>query len=481
MNTYRIKSWQWLCALLVLAAGVTTFTACSKDDEGMDIVIDNPAKGTNYDPDKGKNNTTDLVVTGGVSSSAIGEDDAIEIEVSGYLNMPDELKATLGLGVQMFGIEVSTDQSFPENATKRTAGRRLEDNRKFTVAVGSLKESTLYYYRSFFGAGETFVFGAKESFTTPSIAEVLGTLKTENPKYVRDDGANIPVSGEARQIAYDTDASKLTAENIRQEKVKLCNRDPYDVSSCYLNSLESGTTYYYRAVRIVKGYVGLGEVKSFKTSGLNAKELAKSMTFNITYDETKYQWKAIITSSLASQYSGSNIKYAIRAYIESNYPLTSDADEFTVTRYGGDDKKIYAEGSGSSYTAVTYPPMYWGAHYNDRLEDGLEFDSENLQNYVVWKSIRRNIYYGIASEDEKSVYEYFGGDHFYEWAYHKDTYQYIHNYLDVIVEIDGKEYVVKTQEGKLRMIWDIDPTQSSSGRGGQTGDEDKDKDRIAEA
>lgn len=351
-----------------------------------------------------------------------------------------------------------------------------------TFCQGSLKESTLYYYRSFFGAGETFVCGAKESFTTPSIAEVLGTLKTENPKYVRDDGANIPVSGEARQIAYDTDASKLTAENIRQGKVKLCNRDPYDVSSCYLNSLESGTTYYYRAVRIVKGYVGLGEVKSFKTSGLNAKELAKSMTFNITYDETKYQWKAIITSSLASKYPGSNIKYAIRAYIESNYPLTSDADEFTVTRYGGDDKKIYAEGSGNSYTAVTYPPMYVCAHYNDDLVDGVEFE-EFAKLFPFWEEIRRRIYYGTSDEDDKMIYEELGGDYPFESDYHQSTYQYIHNYLDVIVEIDGKEYVVKTQEGKLRMIWDVDPTrpESPNHRGGRTGDEDDDDDRIAEA
>ena len=457
MKNYRINWQQWLCALLVMAAGVATFTACSKDDE-IETVINNP--------DKGKDNTSDMVVTGGIGSPSIGEDDEIQVEVSGYLNMPDELKATLGLGVQLFGIEVSTDQSFPENATKRTAGQRLEDNRKFTVTVGGLRENTLYYYRSFFGAGETFVCGTKESFTTPSIAEALGTLTTDDAKSVGEHAATIPVSGRARQIAYDTDASNLTAENILQGKVKLCDG--------YLQNLESGTTYYYRAVRIIKGYVGMGEVKSFTTTGYNVRELAKSMTFNITYDETSCKWTANFTSSLAGKYSGHDIKYAIRAYLESNYPLSSEKDEFTVTTYGGDDKKIYAEGSGSSYTAETYPPMYWGAHYNDRLIDGLEFDSETIQqNYVVWQELKRHIEMGTASEKEKSIYEELGGDRPYESYYDKDIYQYIHNYLDVIVEIDGKEYVVKTQEGKLRMIWDAPDTKS--GRGGQTNDDDYDK------
>ena len=50
------------------------------------------------------------------------------------------------------------------------------------------------------------------------------------------------------------------------------------------------------------------------------------------------------------------------------------------------------------------------------------------------------------------------------------------------MEIDGKEYVVKTQEGKLRMIWDVNPTrpESPNHRGGQTGNENDD-DRVAEA
>lgn len=441
MKTYRINCQQWLCALLVLATGVVCFTACNKEDE-------------ENNSDKGKNNTTDLVVTGGIGSSSIGDDDEIQVEVSGYLNMPDELKATLGLGVQMFGVEVSTDKSFPANATKQTAGSRLEDNRKFTVTVGGLKENTLYYYRSFFGAGETFVCGTIESFTSPSIAEALGALTTDDPRDVGDHGANIPVSGGARQIAYDTDASKLTAENIRQERVALCDGHPYP--------LESGTTYYYRAVRIIKGYVGMGEVKSFTTTGLNAKELAKSMTFNITYDETTtFQWKANITSSLASKYPGRNIKYAIRAYLESNYPYyNSDEDWFTITTYGGNDSKVYAEGNGSSYTAVTYPPMYVGAHLNRDLIDGLEFDTESAMAYELWKEAQMNIYEGHATVGDYNIYENFGGDRFYEWKYNKDIYQYIHNYLDVIVEIDGKEYIVKKQEGKLRMIWDVDVTKS---------------------
>ena len=460
MNTYRINCRQWLCALLVLAAGVATFTACSKEDEETETVIDNPDKGKSYDPDKGKDNTTDMVVTGGIGASSIGEDDMVAVEVAGYLNLADELKATLGLGVQIFGVEMSTDQTFPENATWRTAGKRLEDNRKFTVTVGGLKENALYYYRSFFGAGEIFVYGTTESFTSPSIAEALGTLTTEEPKGVGDRDATIPLSGVARQIAYDTDASKLTAENVRQGKVKLCDG--------YIYSLESGTTYYYRAVRIVKDYVAMGEVKSFTTTGLNAKELAKSMTFNITYNETKCQWKASFTSSLASKYPGSNIKYAIRAYLESNYPYyNSDEDWFTITTYGGNDSKVYAKGNGSSYTAVTYPPMYVCAHYNDDLVDGVEFNTESAMAYELWKEAQMNIYEGHATVADYNTYEEFGGDHFYEWEYNKNIYQYIHNYLDVIVEIDGKDYVVKKQEGKLRMIWDVDVTKSSSGRGGR--------------
>ena len=450
MKTYRINCQHWLCALLVLAASAVCFTACSKEE--TEAAIDNS--------DKGKDNTTDMVVTGGIGASSIGEDDKVAVEASGYLNLPDDVKATLGLGVQLFGVEISTSQSFPENATSRTAGQRLEDNRKFTVTLGGLKENTLYYYRSFFGAGEIFVYGNTESFTSPSIAAALGALTTDDPRDVGNHSANIPVSGGARQIAYDIDASKLTAENIRQGKVAICDGS--------INDLESGTTYYYCAVRIIKDYVGMGEVKSFTTEGLNVKELAKSMTFNITYDETTtFQWKASFTSSLASKYPGSNIRYAIRAYLESNYPLTSDEDRFNITTYGGNDSKVYAEDNGSSYTAVTYPPMYVGAHLNRDLIDGVEFDTESAMAYELWKEAQMNIYEGHATVADYNIYEDFGGDRFYEWKYNKDIYQYIHNYLDVIVEIDGKEYIVKKQEGKLRMIWDVDVTKSSSGRGGR--------------
>lgn len=447
MNTHRINWQQWLFALLVLAAGVVSFGACSKDETEMN------------DPDKGKENTSDMVVTGGIGEFKFhsGWTTGFSVDVSGYLNIPDEVKATLGMGAQIFGVEVSRFQNFPEEGTQRITARRLDDGRKFTVATAdTLREQTLYYYRSFFGM----VYGSTETFTTPAYADVIDEqVVTDDPTSVGDNSVRIPLSGMAGAIAYDTDASKLTLENIRENKVKTKYGygDVNGYGDVILSDLENGTTYYYCAFRFLGSYESVGEVKSFTTTGFNFKEILKGVTANCHYDESKFYWTADITTSLASKFPGHDIKYAIKAYLYTDYPnYSSDQDWFTVTRYGGDDKKIYAEGSGNTYTAVTYPPMYWGAHYNDRLIDGLEFDSDNLMNYEGWQYLRARIEAGIANEDEKSLYEeYFGGDRFYEWEYNQSIYQYIHNYLDVIVEIDGKEYVVKTQEGKLRMIWDM--------------------------
>lgn len=106
------------------------------------------------------------------------------------------------------------------------------------------------------------------------------------------------------------------------------------------------------------------------------------------------------------------------------------------------------------YNFITYPTFdrefqRLAKKYLSLKQDILALIQEIERNPYAGTDLGNNIYkyrLSIASKGKGKS----GG----EWAYHKDTYQYIHNYLDVIVEIDGKEYVVKTQEGKLRMIWD---------------------------
>ena len=455
-----MKSWLY-AAMVVFAMG---FVACGGDDnDSIDGAID---------PNKGSDNLTDLAVTGGVENFMLDDDDYIIALLTGYLNLTDEMKTAVGMGTftGMYGVEFSTEKSMPVGRTRQVKGNHLSD-RKFYVDISGLQEKTQYYYRTFFGAGGTFLYGNIESFTTPTLIEALGNLETldvnsdvvgENYAYITAGGLN-NIQTKKRKVVYSTDKAMLTEENIRNEKVDFFYGGK-------LEGLEEGTTYYYRVVRFVKDVLVMGEIKSFTTKGISVKELAKYVTANITYDETTYTWNATITSSLANQFPGKNIEYAINAHLTTDYPIPSGAEEIIITWDAKTGGRVKATGSGNKYTAEVKSPQYWAttAKYNSFFEEYLEPNSEETFLDILfaldsYRELKERIDNGVATNKEKNVYEAIAAK--IEQAYGKELYKYVHSYLDIIVTIDYKDYVVKTQECKLRLPWDIYYEEKSNNSG----------------
>ena len=131
-----------------------------------------------------------------------------------------------------------------------------------------------------------------------------------------------------------------------------------------------------------------------------------------------------------------------------------------VTLYGAVvfNKSVYATGSGSSYTASIDNPYYnatYGTDQNGEWQYLVEnwwnqwFSDEEMWGLSLFMELRENIINGEASEEDKQIYEELGGENVFngQTAYAR----YAKCYLQVFVEIDGIRYVVKEQEGKLRV------------------------------
>lgn len=442
----RMKRFFYLL-LIPLCMGMTS---CSSDDDD------------GQDPNKGADNTTDLVVTGSYGSFSIDSNDNIEVEITGYLNLPNEVKATLGLGVQAFGVEISQSSSFPASSSLQFRGNRLEDERKFVVTVSGLDEKTQYYYRSYFGAADTYIYGSTGSFTTVSLEEAVGKIETPNPTTVEERTAFIGLVDKF-QIAYDTNQASLTVENISKGKVKLSNG--------YLEDLETGTTYYYCAVRKIANLVVLGEVKSFTTKGFNTQELAKYVSAKISYDEKTCMWSATITSSLEKQYPNNDIKYGISSYFTTTYTGT-EGSKIEVWSVGGTGGSAYvkADGTVSMISAPQYLAISEDGEYVDPTFDWRSGITDLGDVMLCIHELQ-----GLEDRREKFGYLTSGEEARYEEL--KDILQSlyslhdtVHSWLGIVVVIDNVQYLVKKQEGKLRLPWDVVISDPTTGE-----DQDKDK------
>ena len=469
---------------LAIAAICLGFSACSSDD-------DEPEQ-----KKTGEQNTTDLAVTGGVQKFSLEGDDsnvAISAEITGYLNLTDELKLAVGMA-PVYGVEVSENSSFPENETQQFSSQRMDDNRKFTITATGLKEKTTYYYRTYL---TNTIFGKTERFTTESYEAVAAKMSvpTADATDVRENSASIAVSEKNTGVAYATDKSLLTADNVKAAVQGNAVNGLNLSKNGSLTELASGTTYYYCEYRGIGTnsekyayhqtykYVASGKVKSFTTSGYNAKDLAKKMTINASLNEATQMWNVSIQSSLSMP--GKTIKYGVTHKMTSSY--RDDVKATWMYRYTGSDwktnfdvyslsssysrggtlygavvfdKTVYAEGSNNNYQASIENPYYNGIYYNDEYEGEQyienwwdycldEFmEEENNLSFFVWLS--EEVEAGIATDWEKSEYE--GWCSYYARVINNLNYSnYAKCYLQVFVEIDGVRYVVKEQEGKLRV------------------------------
>jgi hypothetical protein len=439
---------------LAIAAICLGLSACSSDDDDEPKQLEQKKTG--------EENITDPAVTGGVQEVYLEGDDrnvAISAKIVGYLNLSDTLKLAIGMA-PVYGVEMSTNESFPENETHQFSAKRMDDNRKFTITATGLKENTTYYYRTYL---TNTIFGKTERFTTESYEAVAAKMlvPTADATNVRENSASVAVSEIRTGVAYTTDKSLLTAANLKKAAQGNAVNGLSLSKDGHLTELASGTTYYYCEFLKLATYIILGEVKSFTTSGYNAQDLAKQMTINASLNEATQMWNVSIQSSLANSLQGKNIRYDIGIMMRSSYS-TYDYDKIEVGWLWSDERgEVNATGNANSYQATLENPFYnktigideYGSEHT--LENWYSQwweDTDFWHNVAVARELRAKIEANIADEDDKKIYEYCIGT--IESAFNNRCPRYssyVKCYLQVFVEIDGKRYVVKEVEGKTRV------------------------------
>ena len=491
---------------LAIAAICLGLSACGSDDEELQ-----PAN-------TGEVNTTDLAVTGSVQEFSLeekGNDDVrISAEIVGYLNLNDTLRLAIGLS-PVYGIEMSEKSSFPENETKQFSAKRMDDNRKFTITATGLKENTTYYYRTYL---TNTIFGKTESFITESYESVAAkmTIPTGSANNIKENSATINMDNDNTGVAYATEKALLTASNVKKA-VKGNAVNGLSLSKYgSLTELASGTTYYYCEYRKLSTYIITGEIKSFDTSGFNAKELAKQMTINASLNTNTQMWNVSIQSPLSMP--GKTIKYGVTHKMTTAYDFPG-ADSLMVSlmyRYTGNNwedddnvyklyssygrgrtlygavvfnKSIYATKSGNSYKASIDNPYYNGFKgYNSVNEEWQDYENwwdSCIDDFVSWMGLdllmelKEKIKNGVADEIDEEIYSNLL-DHYSYVVNNLEYASYAKCYLQVFVEIDGVRYIVKEQEGKLRVPTPEDnPIDCNYDSNNRNNDDDDDEDRFS--
>ena len=281
-NIYRIAM-----TFMMTIATVIGFTSCGGSD----------------DSDEAANDTSKLIVTGGVGDYQFycGEEScSFSYWLSGYVNLTPEMKL-LPSSTYKYGIEVRQNGSYVGryNATK------VESNNGFWIQINNLKDNTTYTYIAFLNYGTSTEYGVERSFKTPSAESEIAKLSAKTGQIAAVYNNEVFITNSEFRVACSKNKSKLTASNIKTThntgtKKTYTNNDleplysyeaPKDFSfarniivrssndiSVYsetnnssINSdiiiwgLTNATTYYYCGYKMTMGNVIMGEIKSFKT------------------------------------------------------------------------------------------------------------------------------------------------------------------------------------------------------------------------
>ena len=350
----------------------TSLTACSGDDDGGDEGGNIPAT-QQPSADKGKDNTKDLIVTGGLEDLTMSMSGSFSVTINGYVNLSDSMKLLYG-GLIEFGIEVSLDKTFPSgmsygymdmpiyNTIKKSG--TLMDNRQFRIAFEDLSADTTYYYRSYIQTGNNMpIYGAVEKFRTLSVEKGIQTLglKAFTPD-VLPQTSNTLLRFQLETslgVFFSKDKSKLTYDNIktyidkhmdlftsRQTEMSspalytpdislyysknqdqhpdldiLCGPDYIPIESEDSYGLEIGATYYYCGFNNVGTYPVLGDIKQY-----TVKDMAKSFNVQIRQSDDTNSW--IISAShptddyyyrIISDMVAENDNYSVTCNVKEEY------------------------------------------------------------------------------------------------------------------------------------------------------------------
>ena len=113
---------------------------------------------------------TDVAVTG--KTTDIGMTYAT---INGYVNFE---RIPYSISSLEIGIEVSTDETFPDSNSRYIGINAIEGN-KFTADIQGLNFSTTYYYRTFVKSNSLYFYGRTQSFATKELKASVAVSDAE--------------------------------------------------------------------------------------------------------------------------------------------------------------------------------------------------------------------------------------------------------------------------------------------------------------
>lgn len=237
---------------------MATLLGCSSGDDNNQETI-------------GKNNKTDVAVTGGVTEFGL-----TYALINGYVNL-DKLPSSVKS--EAIGVEVNREPDMSGSSSTETSEELNADN-QFEVVFTGLDAGIKYYYRTYVRGNDGVTrYGEIRSFTTNDKFSNIMVINTFSASYTSAyltwsiDTTKIVKNSYDRNdmdygIAYSTSPSRLTQDSIKYAQIERPEYYWHDKSIgdyIPMNYLKPGTIYFCCPFTYIGGKLVLGEIKTFQT------------------------------------------------------------------------------------------------------------------------------------------------------------------------------------------------------------------------
>lgn len=368
---YLERTFTFIVMFLVVAC-----LSCSSGD-GDD---DGGSRGSN--PNMGKDNVTDMAVTGGVESTGM-----TCAKVLGYANgfSSDDL-----LLVSQGGF-VGVEYGLGENSLTERARYSVSDGRTLHITIKGLRPNTKYYYRTIVEAGNSDVGIIRHtatqigSFTTQSVS-FNGRITTGDVSSVSFDNIDLRFGSVDETlltdetyylgVAYSIGNNSLTSGLSDKYKRapfedEWSSKATYDGVTFYryhspvyydylsVSDLSSGTTVYYATILIVGNEVLCGDIKSATTKSTDDFKLPVFTEKNKGFDFIEVGGYNSITTQDGKSVNVDDLGYSYAygvAYSATKEKLTSGLlDRFKESGIiNSSNRKDQGDSDGVNFQAVPY-------------------------------------------------------------------------------------------------------------------------------
>ncbi|MBO5614218.1 MAG: hypothetical protein J5905_06915 [Prevotella sp.] len=365
-NNKSFCKYTFLSICMLISLFCICLSSCGGDGDSQDNGND------------GRNNTTDVAVTGSVSN--IERESA---NISGYVNLN---LITISYGECEYGVEIGS------NMIKATS----LIGRSFSITAKGLIPNHEYKYRTYVKVKDITYYGNYNVFRTKSITNYLEDLDATNISFssVR---LNIVVNN--NKMANDSDKEKfrygwtISSDKDFQKDIDFVYYNPNDTAvRSYVDNqnnlhlwhiipkLSSETQYYYQAFIELNGNRFYTSTKTFTTQKLPFNiidsgfvDLGLSCLWYATNLPGYFAWGETSTKSE-------------REYTISNYKYSNPIDRFS--------RKFYYRHIGDDISGTTYDAARAKLGANSRMPTKAEL--EELQNNCKMYSITYNNQEGVV-------------------------------------------------------------------------------------